>query len=332
VRQDSFWFTGESTTFEECFMKKFLCVALLAATIVTFSPVTQKAHAAPIGLTLRLDGLCFGNVLADSYKFAGKTGQANILPKVLFTRNFGQFNVLALVATNFMFTDPFKAISPVRLQLSYNASINKNNVITVALSERTRVPWGWGFTHAGIPPKVDLTPWIKYTFSNDVFSFYVEFQLGFYWNDTLAKNNFKIGTGLDQNLAPGNQQNVGLVGFSLKKIGLRAYIAPTLVFYDYNTGTRASLDPDFMPSLGVAVGERIKSFDLLVSVLIPTGTSANSKGKPAYDMDAVGVTINPRFTWYIRNNFSVWADAAIGALGSDNDTTLTPTIGMSYSM
>ncbi|MDR0910016.1 MAG: hypothetical protein LBM77_09660 [Spirochaetaceae bacterium] len=323
--------------------------ATTTAPATTDAPVTPKK---PLGLTFRLDAFNFGNILADDYAFGGtmsaktyqQSGYASVLPKIAYNHSFGRFAVLGMVATNFFFSDKMELpngktrdvshfLTPLRLQGMFTIPLDKQNNLTLALSYRVRFPWGGFFKDLDV--KHDVMPWARWMFNNETLQLYAMFQPAFYWNDSQTpnqmKNTFKIGTGIDQTFTGNNQQNQGMFGFTLKKIRLYGYLAPTLVFYDEIDGK--STEGDFMPSLGLAIGYKIDKFDFLLSMIFPTGSKAGNT------METKGITIDPRISYSIMKNFSVYADFSFDHIGASekaangtNKLAITPSIGLVYSL
>jgi hypothetical protein len=290
-------------------MKKFLvCMLVLALAAGT-------VFADPIGLRVYTDGISFGNVAADSYKFAGDGGLARLPFGLEFSKTFGPVGFSTAVEYALSFTatpkdtgDP-KHQPQWNLSGSYGLQLAEASKLGFSLYNKLHFNASKGGEFADNIWD-DIGPGIRFDQTFGFGSLYAitEMSIRIYTYKNADDSNKGLGLETGENY--GFQAGVNTA------LGIYGYVRPYLTFL-----SNGKSPDDVLSQFDLRVGYRTGPIDARATVTIP-----------AHDFDASGLTIRPRFTYTIIPGLWAYADLSIGAMGKkDADVTITPQIGVSYA-
>ncbi|MDR0720166.1 MAG: hypothetical protein LBF78_11070 [Treponema sp.] len=290
-------------------MKKILLCALV------FTLAAGAAVAAPLGLRVYTDGVSFGNVAAEGYKFAGDGGLARIPLGLEFSKALGpvRFSTALEYALSFTATpantgDP-KHQPQWNLSGSYGLQLAEASKLSFSLYNKLHFDASKGGEFADNIWD-DIGPGVRFDQTFGFGSLYAVTEL------SVRIYTYENADGSDKGLGLETGENSGFQAGVNTNFGLYGYVRPYLVFL-----SNGESPDDMLTKFDIRVGYRTGPIDARATFTIP-----------AVDFDATGLTIQPRFTYNFLPTLSAYADLKIGAIGKkDADVAITPQIGVSFS-
>lgn len=293
-------------------MKKFIILLLVATVVVA------AGFADPIGLKVYIDGFGFGNVAADNYELAGKTGQGNIVPGVEYNKGFGAIALNTSLQDTIKFTDPLTQ-DTLRWHVkgTYALQVAEASKLSFFLYNRLHFKGeNEEFANTDYDQITDnFGPGIRFDQTLDFGGLYAEGGV-----------DFKIHTLDGQKLEVGTSDTDHIVLGVSTKFGLYGRVQIVLKFVDATGETPSDgAFTNIRPRIGYVYGP----IDGRVTFDIPTKDNTKGKG-----IEGTGIKIEPRVTYNnIVPGLAAYANFAITGVGAKDPVKIgfEPTIGVSYA-
>jgi hypothetical protein len=302
---------------EEKMKRLLMCVLLSAA-------AAGAAFADPVGLRLYIDGLYFGDVMSENYKFAGKGSGAFINPGIEFAKSLGAFRFSTSLEDMIGFSDPGYQKLQWTLTGSYMLQLAETSRLSFLVYNLFHLD---GADDKFADPDLDqitdeIGPGIRFDQTFGFGSIYAmtEFNIRIH-----SQENRKIDleTGIHSGFKLGWTTNAGIWG----------YVRPYISFLKNGEAP----EQDALEKIEIRVGYTNSVIEARVTVGIPTvedgikngGFSTKAPGLGRYG----GLFIQPRITYTFMPGLSAYAEAWVINLGAEEPLKvgIIPKIGVSYS-
>jgi hypothetical protein len=297
-------------------MKKLLTYMLISAV------TAGTAFADPIGLKVYLEGLYFGNVIGDNYKFAGKGGEGNINPGIDFSKYFGAFRFSTSLEDTIGFSDPVSQKIQWAVTGSYGLQLADASKLSFSVYNKLHLDSnGDTFVDAGKDQiRNEISPGIRFDQTVGFGSIYAQAEFNIHIHSP-EEREMDLQTGVDSGFKAGMTTN----------FGLWAYLRPYITFlWNGEAPEREALE-----KIEIRVGYNTSRILTQVTVGIPTVEDGIKNGGFLKDgrYRYGGLFIQPRITFNIVPGLSAYADFWIINIGGEgaHKPGLVPKIGVSYS-
>jgi hypothetical protein len=328
-----------------------------AALMVMGCMVLSAAMAGPIGVTVGVDGLSFGDVAADLYDFAKA---ASISPFLQYNKALGSVGLEARLGVNLPFEQTGERLSaPLYLQADYGLAIGSAGKLNVAPRAE--------FVYLAGPLSSDAVMFginvqLKYTQTLGFGSLYASFDPGFFMLSASDYSVISIGNTDGMNAA---MSSAGVPGISVPanpwgddrydlRLGMAAnagvygYVGFPFIFTQTVTsgGSSKVPDPVVLEAINIRLGYNKLldgKLDLRCTFRIPIGNDVTTTYKSGIGggympevvsrMEKEGVTIAPRITYgSAASGLAAYLDFAIGGIGAAHgEISVTPSLGVSFA-